>query len=433
MGPAGGGFITDAAEEAARAEFQRAARILLTTPLVGAAATPDEFRLVRRHVPQLRDWFATNTGWRLTQDSAVIRLTKQIVPTTATAQAIAAHHPAAVSRRDAAFSARRYVLFCLAAAALERADAQTTLGNLAEDVVRMARERELGGLTFAFETREERSDLAQAIRLLLRLGAINRVSGDEDAYVHAGGDAALYDVERRVLARLLAATQSPARIASRDPERPLDIAALEGELHPSAAVYTEADAHTAIRRRLTIQLLEDPVCYVDELSQDEASYLTRQRVALTGRITELTGLEAEIRAEGIAMTDPEDQLTDQRMPEVGTDGHVALLIAEHLSRMPEVTIDELHALVTSWAKEYKSYWRVGAREASAAPVLVRDAIAKLEALGLVRRNGPTVKGLAAIGRFRFTEPRRADGVAARRAPEASLFDAAPMDIQEETA
>jgi uncharacterized protein (TIGR02678 family) len=426
MGPAGGGFITDAAEEAARVDVQRAARTLLTSPLVSAAADPDGFRLVRRHIPVLRDWFATNTGWRLTDDSAVIRLTKQIVPTTATARGIAAHHPAAL-RRDAPFSARRYVLFCLAAAALERADAQTTLGDLAAAVVRLAHERELGGLTFTFETREERSDLAQAIKLLLRLGAISRVSGDEDAYVHAGGDAALYDVERRVLARLLAATASPARVASRYGQGPLDIATLERDLHPSAPIYTEAEAHTAMRRRLTIQLLEDPVCYVNELPAEEAVYLTRQRVALAGRIAELTGLEAEIRAEGIAMTDPTEQLTDVRMPEIGTDGHVALLIAEHLARMPAATVDELGALVASWAKEFRSYWRASAREPGAAAALVRDAVAKLEALGLVRRDGHTVMSLPAIRRFRFTGARRPEVAATRRTSEASLFDAAQME------
>ena len=53
------------------------------------------------------------------------------------------------------------------------------------------------------------------------------------------------------------------------------------------------------------------------------AYLTRQRRALTRRITELSGLVAEVRAEGIAMVDPSDELTDVRMPEIGTDGHVA--------------------------------------------------------------------------------------------------------------
>ena len=31
------------------------------------------------------------------------------------------------------------------------------------------------------------------------------------------------------------------------------------------------------------------------------------------------------------MVDPRDELTDVRMPEVGTDGHVALLITEYLA------------------------------------------------------------------------------------------------------
>jgi uncharacterized protein (TIGR02678 family) len=425
---AASGLITDAVDEAAHAEFQRAARVLESTPLLVAASNPDGFRLVRRHLPRLREWFATNTGWRLTNDSAVIRLTKQIVPDTATAQAVAAHHPAQAERRSPPFSARRYVLFCLAAAALERADAQTTLGDLAQAVVALAHERELGGLTFTFETREERSDLAQAIRLLLSLGAISRVSGDEEAYVHAGGDAALYDVERRVLARLLAATQSPARVAARHAGRALGIGQLERDLHPSAPSYTETERNTAIRRCLTVQLLEDPVCYVSELSEEEAAYLTRQRVAIAGRIADLTALEPEIRAEGVAMTDPEDRLTDLRMPESGTDGHVTLLIAEGLGAVPGAELGELETLVTGWAQEFGRYWRANAREPGAAGTLVRDAVAKLEALGLARLDAGTVVGLPAIRRFRFERVRRAGAGPASDSPEPSVFDAARLDI-----
>ncbi|MDR1186279.1 MAG: TIGR02678 family protein [Bifidobacteriaceae bacterium] len=418
--PVARGFLADAAEEAARAEAQRAARKLLMTPLLAADADPEGFRLVRRHLPKLREWFAANTGWRLTDDSAVIRLGKQIVPATATARVIAAHHPALAGRRDRPFNGRRYVLFCLAAAALERADAQTTLGDLAQAVVNLARERDLGALAFTFEAHDERLDLAEAIKLLLRLGAIVRVSGDEDAYVRSGGDAALYDVERRVLARLLSAGQSPARVAS---GRAGGIDQLERDLHPAPTAYTETERNTAIRRALTIQLLEDPVCYSDELAEAEAAYLTRQRVALTGRIAELTGLEPEIRAEGVAMTDPEERLTDVTMPEIGTDGHVALLIAEQLATAPSVAVSELEAMVANWAKEFATYWRVGAREPGAERALVREAIGKLEALGLVRLEGvggaARAVGLPAIRRFRFERARRVGA-----ASEPSLFDLA---------
>jgi uncharacterized protein (TIGR02678 family) len=301
---------------------------------------------------------------------------------------------------------------------------------LAAAVVGLAHERELGGLTFTFETRDERSDLAQAIRLLLSLGALRRVSGDEADYVQAGGDAALYDVDRRVLARLLVVGDSPARVAARRTDGAVGIGQLESELHPTAPLYTEADRNSAMRRRLTIQLLEDPVCYTAELTEDEAAYFARQRLVVARRVAELTGLEPEVRAEGVAMTDRDDRLTDLRMPEVGTDGHAALLIAEHLASAPpdaaDVTFDQLEELVAGWAREYKPYWRASAREPGAAGGLVREAVAKLEALGLARLAGGVVRALPAIRRFRFDGPRRPapprPAPAGADAPAPALFD-----------
>ena len=67
------------------------------------------------------------------------------------------------------FSRRRYVLACLALAALERADAQVTLGWLAERVLALAADPGLAdaGFAFALDSREERADLVVVVRLLL--------------------------------------------------------------------------------------------------------------------------------------------------------------------------------------------------------------------------------------------------------------------------
>ncbi len=102
------------------------------------------------------------------------------------------------------------------------------------------------------------------VRLLLDLGVLSRVAGDEDAFVQDTGDA-LYDVERRVLAALLA----PGAVHGRTPtdfERAP--AALTQEHHPD----TDELRNRAIRHRLTRRLLDEPVLYYDEL--DEAERLT---------------------------------------------------------------------------------------------------------------------------------------------------------------
>jgi len=386
-------------------EFQQAARKILDTPLLNNSVDPDGYRLVRRHLRRLRDWFELNTGWRLIDDSTVIRLNKQIVPLTPTACAIASHHSAHLGKADIPFTARRYVLFCLAAAALERSDAQTTLGRLADEIKVLAHQHHMPGVEFAFATRDERADLAAAVKLLVQLGAIRRVSGDEETYLQAAGDAVLYDVERRALARLLVAAQAPSRIAAGLMGDVPPIGELEQLLLPAAMAHTEDDRNRTIRRELTVHLLEDPVVYFSELPEEEAAYLTKQRSVLADRIANLTGLTPEIRSEGVAMADPEDRLTDVRMPESGTDGHAALLVAEQLAKQGSAETPIIREWVDGWSVEYRTYWRASIREPGATASLVQSVLHKLVALGLVAVNGHHVRALPAIQRFRFDAAR----------------------------
>jgi uncharacterized protein (TIGR02678 family) len=165
----------------------------------------------------------------------------------------------------------------------------------------------------------------------------------------------------------------------------------------------------ATRHRITRRLLDDPVVYYDDLSEAELSYLTSQRSALTKRISERAGLVAEIRAEGIAMVDPRDELTDVRMPEVGTDGHVALLITEYLAARAGddsggCPVGELHALVRRLAREHRAYWRRSTRDPGAEVGLVEHALERLQALRLIRRIGDAVHPLPALGRFGMAAP-----------------------------
>lgn len=367
--------LDSALDDARARELKRASRALLRRPLLRAGGDDaEEFRLIRRHVAELRTWFDANAGWRLQVDGEVARLVKL------TATNEDPTHPAREPRSRLPFSRRRYVLTCLALSVLERADAQITLGRLAEGVILAAADERLAqaGVTFGLSGREERADLVAVVRLLLELGVLARVAGDEEAFMREAGDA-LYDVERRVLAVLLAAPHGPSTIAERDFEARLT--RISADPLPTA----EDLRNRAIRQRLTRRLIDDPVVYYAELAPSELAYLTSQRAALIKRISDLTGLVAEVRAEGIAMVDPDDYLTDVRMPEVGTDGHVALLITEHLAARaaghagpprgdaeteaeaepPPCPEAELHRLVRRLADEHQSYWRRGAREPGA--------------------------------------------------------------------
>ena len=404
--------LDSALDEARTRELKRAVRALLCRPLLlNNADGGDEFRLVRRHAVELRSWFDANTGWRLQVDSEVARLVKLA------ATHEDASHPAREPRTHVPFGRRRYVLMCLALCVLERADAQITLGSLAEGVILAAGDERLAraGVTFRLSGREERGDLVAVVRLLLELGVLARVAGDEEAFVREAGDA-LYDVERRVLAVLVASPRGPSTIGASDFESRLK--QLSSEPLPS----TEELRNRAVRQRLTRRMLDDPVVYYDELSPTELAYLTSQRAAMVKRISALTGLVAEVRAEGIAMVDPKDELTDVRMPEIGTDGHVALLITEHLAgrtvghdggagadaarsmTAPPCPESELHALVRRLAGEHRAFWRRSTREPGAEVALVDHALERLEALRLVRRGPGGVHALAALTRFGLATP-----------------------------
>ena len=394
-----------------------ALRALLAKPLLTVGADAEALRLVRRHVTDLREWLATETGWRLVVDTDSARLFKT-VPAGNTDDGT---HPAREGRGRPAFGRRRYVLACLALSVLERADAQITLGRLAEGVLVAAGEPELAdaGVVFTLSRRDERSDLVAVVRLLLGLGVLERVAGDEDAYLTATGDV-LYDVRRRVLAALLTGARGPSTIEVSGHVDRLD------ELTSEPVPDTDDLRNRALRHRVTRRLVDDPVVYYDELTDDERGYLVGQRHAITRRIEQATGLVAEMRAEGIAMVDPYDELTDVRMPEQRTDGHVTLLVAEYLARRATsgepVTVDRLCAHVRAMAREHETYWRRGVTEPGADAELLTIALDKLRALRLVADvpgETPMVIARPAIARYAVQAPTIRTGPAARSTREAT--------------
>lgn len=366
-----------------------ALRALLRRPLLTAESDPEVLVLVRRYQAELREWLSRETGWRLQVDAETARLFKT-APTLDDGT-----HPAR-GKAGEPFARRRYVVLCLALAVLERADAQTTLGRLAEEVLNTAAEP---GLAFAFtlDSRAERADLVAVVRLLLGWGVLRRVSGDEESYLSATGDV-LYDVRRVVLAALLTGTRGPSTVTAGGFEERL------AELTDEPVPDTDELRNRALRRGLTRRLLEDPVVYYDDLDDAERGYLVSQRAAITRRIEEAAGLVAEVRAEGVAMVDPDDELTDVRMPEQRTDGHVTLLVAEYLSGRDGAGRDELVAFVRDAAVRHRSYWRKGVTEPGAAEELLAIALGKLAALRLVEVSPDRIRARPAIARYAVEEP-----------------------------
>jgi len=389
----------------------QALRALLMTPLMTPAH--EDFAAVRRHADELRAWFAREAGWTLHIERDCARLYKR---------------PADLqdaSRGLPGYERRRYVLLCLACAVLERADPQITLHVLGERLLLLAADPALASRGFRFEltAAHERRELVAVCRSLLQWGVLRRVAGDEEGYVHAAGAAlegsdALYDVQRRVLAGLMAAVRGPSTWSAG--QAPV---ALEERLHALVAEHvpdSEEGQRTALRHHLARRLLDDPVVYLEALDEAQRAYFTNQRGAMASRLCEATGLAAEQRAEGLALVDEDGQLTDVAMPAEGTEAHATLLVAEFLARRPDPAgLQDVAAFLAEARDRYGRYWRKSAREAGAEQELASIALERLHKLQLITHEAGGIRPLPALARFALGE---ADIRRPAAADTPSLFD-----------
>jgi len=388
-------------------ELRAAVRALLMTPLM--SPDDDDFPAVRRQADALRDWFGRETGWMLQIEHEGARLYKRPADLASTTRGLPF------------YDRRRYVLLCLACAVLERADPQITLRLLGERLLQFAAEPTLAasGFSFTLGSPHERRELVAVCRTLLELGVVQRVAGDEDAFVHSGGEQAdaLYDVQRRVLAGMLAAVRGPSTFRPED--APLT---LEQRLHALVDEHvadSDEGRRTVLRRQMARRLLDDPVVYIDTLDADSRAYFVNQRGAMAARLCDATGLIAEQRAEGLALVDESGSLTDVAMPAEGTNAHATLLVAEFLASVyrqqtgpagvPRLQAGLIrHQDVVDYLREskqrYGKYWRKSAREPGAERELAEIAIERLEKLQLILREADTLYPRPAIARFALGDP-----------------------------
>ena len=393
------------------AEFEQALRALLMQPLL--PANHAAYALVRRHLGALREWLARETGWTLLLERECARLYKR---------------PGALDDGtrgapgfDGALGRERYVLLCLVCAVLERAEPQITLQVLGERVLEAAHDEELRaqGFRFTLEAARERRDLVHVCRYLLQLGVLALVAGDEGRYVERGSEAdVLYDVHRRVLAALPGGSRGASWLAATQPQ--LDFEGRLAALVEEFVADSDQGRRDAARHRIARCLLDDPVVYHDELSPQERDYLASQRGPMSARLAEALGLVAELRAEGFALVDPDSELTDERMPAVGTEAHATLLIAEYLAKAERESPGRLHgpvelaAFLRAAADRHGRYWNKAAREPGAEAALAEQAVNRLVALKLLRRQDECVAIRPALLRYGFVQPQIHDADAARQ-------------------
>jgi len=372
-----------------RDERQRAVRALLARPLLCAEDAGETLGLVRRHRDWLAERFAHLLGYRLTVRAEHARLHKR-------PPAVYRDRPARVKPQAlrpgpedgwAPFTRRHYVLLALTLAVLEAHQGrhQALIGALADEVAALGAEL---GSRVDFERRDERRAFAEVLDFLGRHGVLRQRDGSTGGFVgrDEAVEEALFDVEHGRLGDL-----KGTPVALTDVTEPGEILAAHDDYSP-----TEEGERARRRHSIARRLVEDPVLYVEDLAPAERDTYRSQRHRLERELEELTGLQAERRAEGSALVDPERRLSDVRFPTRALESQLALVLCERLrslvhegARNPLPRSEVEHEL--AGLRE-----RFGLRDAGA---LDAAALELLERHDLIRPEGARLRVMPALARF----------------------------------
>ncbi|MET8486301.1 TIGR02678 family protein [Streptomyces tendae] len=285
------------------AERRTAARLLLAHPLVASDGPhADLFPLIRRHADWLSKRFQQVLGYRLLVDSSYARLFKAGLGT-------GSGHRLERST-GTPFTPHTYACLALALSVLVTAPEQILLSHLVADIRAAAAD---AGIELEETGRAAgKRTLVAALRQLVGWGVLIETEGQVTALAQEAGGEALITIDRELARVIVAGPLSQARDGA--------------DLVRRAADPGFGGPRTYVRR----MLVERPVVHLDELTDAERDWLrTRQRREAQA-FSELLGLEMEIRAEGVALVDPEEELTDLHLPGTGTVAQAALLLAERL-------------------------------------------------------------------------------------------------------
>lgn len=389
------------------AERSEAVRKLLGRPLLDADDGADGFRLVVRHAGWLVDYFERACGWALTVDPAAgfARLAKR-------ASAVDPTRPLRRVRGSsvaAPFDRRRYQLLCLVCAALVRHPV-TTVGLLATAVTP---EADLETSRYG-----DRAALVDALRVLVRWGAVEVSAGDVDSFVDTDRGNAILTADTVRLHRLIVSAVAPSALpeglAADEAARRLLAEPRYGDVPDDPGEAAEEQRNRWARHSLARRLLDDPVVHLDDLSPAEADYVASPsgRKWLRDRVAE-AGLELEERVDGLLAVDPDGIATDLHFPAPHGHTHqLALLLADrlvttdalgrrHLGRLSRTQLgNEVEAVFRRFPG-----WARSRRDEGGPERLGREAVDLLVSFGLARREPDgAVVARPALARYRVTEP-----------------------------
>ncbi|MBV9207178.1 MAG: TIGR02678 family protein, partial [Actinobacteria bacterium] len=295
------------------AEYQQAARLVLRHPLI-TATYPDRtaLPLARKWARQLRADFAEVLGYTLVVTGETIRL-RRVQDTLDTTRP-------ALTRARRPFDRRRYAYLVLTLSALGRSGSQITLSELADAVAADA--GRIDGLGMDTGRKADRDAFVDAVAWLEARGALRMADGSAAEWVNDPERAeALYDMDREIVA----AVYAPSRVLQHL-NSVTDLLSGADRDGPAQGINAQR-RHSARRARRLV--LENPAVYYADVAPGLRGQL--RSAALTEDLERLTGLPLERRAEGVALVNAGQRLTDVTFPGTGTVAQAALLLSARIA------------------------------------------------------------------------------------------------------
>ena len=315
------------------AQARMCARALLRRPLLYAGGPGGELLpAIYGHREVLRRLFTVYLGYPLRAERRFARLYKTL--------------DGEAGRGVPGFTPRSYVYLALALAALVEAGRQILLSQLVADIRGAAAEASIAAGDDLVELRA----LTAALKHLVGLGVLEETEGTVADLGRGSSGEALITVDTELLGLMTARTRADK----------------SGEAGPYAqepAVVGLPPGMGARRR-----LVEDPVVLYADLPAAEAEFLRRYQRREGYWLDRYFGLQVEARAEGMAVIDPEEYLTDLPFPAGSTVARMALLTLEPLlvrSAPREadgcypVSLGQIRHACADLAGRYPSAWAKG--------------------------------------------------------------------------
>jgi uncharacterized protein (TIGR02678 family) len=295
------------------AEYQQAARLVLRHPLI-TASYPDRtaLPLARKWARQLRTDFAEVLGYTLVSTGETVRLRR--------VQDILDSTRPALTRARRPFDRRRYAYLVLTLSALGRSGSQIALSELAEAVA--AEAGRIDGLGMDTGRKADRDAFVDAVAWLEARGALRMADGSAAEWLNDPERAeALYDIDQEIVAAVYAPSRVLQHLTS-------VTELLNGTDRDGPAQGINAQRRRSARwaRRL---VLEHPVVYYADVDPGLRGQL--RSAALTEDLERLTGLALERRAEGVALVNTGQRLSDLIFPGTGTVAQAALLLCARIA------------------------------------------------------------------------------------------------------